>query len=281
MWDPLLAGWWPSQTTWDSLGGPASAPPVAVSPDPDSLDVFTLGASGKVLHKSWSTSTGQWSPSPSGWNDLGTMGSAPTAASWGAGHIDVIALDASKRAYNKVYNASAGWWPSQTGWQGLGGKQFAETPVVDSWGAGHLDIVGRGVDGRAYNKAWEASGWSPSQTEWYDMGGDLAGPPSVVSSDVGHLEVVARSTDGRLLYKRVERGQLVARADRVGDARRRRRRRPHHRELGPGRGSTSSSWVPTAPSGTVRGTFNPEWPRGRAPLVSGALGSRGARATPR
>jgi hypothetical protein len=33
------------------------------------------------------------------------------------------------------------------------------------------------------------------------MGGNLAGPPSVVSSDVGHLEVVARSTDGRLLYK--------------------------------------------------------------------------------
>lgn len=201
VWDPLLAGWWPSQTTWDSLGGPASAPPVAVSPDPGSLDVFTLGASGKVLHKSWSTSTGQWSPSPSGWNDLGAMGSAPTAASWGAGHIDVIALDAGKRAYNKVYNASAGWWPSQTGWQGLGGKQFAETPAVDSWGAGHLDIIGRGADGRAYNKAWEASGWSPSQTDWYDMGGNLAGPPSVVSSDVGHLEVVARSTDGRLLYK--------------------------------------------------------------------------------
>jgi len=32
----------------------------------------------------------------------------------------------------------------------------------------------------------------------------------------------------------VERGQLVAWTDRLGDARRRRRRRPHHRELGPG-----------------------------------------------
>ncbi len=201
VWDPNLDGWWPSQTGWDQLGGPVSAPPVSVARNADTLDVFAWAQSNKIVHQSWSTATSQWSPSQSGWNDLGTMGAAPTVESWGPDRIDLVALDSNKQAHNKVYESSVGWWPSTTGWQNLGSKQFAESPAVVSWSPGRLDVIGRGVDGRAYNKVWEPSSWSPSVTSWYDMGGSLAGPISATSSGVGRLEVVARSTDGRLLYK--------------------------------------------------------------------------------
>ncbi|XXY46202.1 hypothetical protein WME91_40000 [Sorangium sp. So ce269] len=201
VWDPNLGGWWPSQSGWDALGGPVIAPPVAISRDISSLDVFAWDTNNQIVTRTWTTASGGWSPSQSRWTNLGVMGAAPTASSWGPGHIDLLALDATGKAFNKVFNEGAGWWPSLTGWQGLGARQFAETPTIVSWGVDHLDVVGRGTDGRAYNKVWTGTGWAPSQTEWYDLGGSLAGPPSAVSSSPGHLDVVARGTDGSLLYK--------------------------------------------------------------------------------
>jgi hypothetical protein len=207
VYDPNLGGFWPSQTTWSNLGGALQSAPVMVSWSTSHLDVLAASTSNHAIHKSWDSSTSAWSPSQTGWTDLGgptggVLLGAPSLSTWGVGHLDAAALGTDNRVYTKPYNN--GWASS---WSGLGTRQFAEAPALVSWGANHLDVIGRGLDGRAHNKVWSSSGWWPSQTgDWADLGGSLAGPIAGVSWSSGRLDLVARGTDGSLLYKSWEGG---------------------------------------------------------------------------
>jgi hypothetical protein len=93
--------------------------------------------------------------------------------------------------------------PSGPIWQGyesLGqpsvGAEPGDTPVVASWGSGHLDVFETGADHALWHKWYDVStGWST----WQSLGGYITSSPGVTSWGVGHLDVFARGP-GNILY---------------------------------------------------------------------------------
>jgi hypothetical protein len=124
------------------------------------------------------------------WEPLGGgLGSAPDAASWGTGRLDVFARGPSNDVQHKWY---AGAW---SGWESLGG-QTTSGPGVIAWGPGRLDVFVQGTDNGLWHK-WYAGGWSG----WESLGGQLMSGPDAASWSEGRLDVFARGTDNALWHK--------------------------------------------------------------------------------
>jgi hypothetical protein len=117
--------------------------------------------------------------------------------SWGANRLDIFGLGTDNQMYHKAWDGS--WYPSQTGWEGLGGK-FNSPPTVVSWGPNRLDIFALGTDDQMYHKAWNGS-WYPSQTGWEALGGKFNSPPAVVSWGPNRLDIFALGTDDQMYHK--------------------------------------------------------------------------------
>src|SRR5688572_13080155 len=62
-----VPAWGPSQMEWENIGGNIVGAPVAVSWEPNRLDVFTLGTDGAIYHKAWNASG--WFPSETEWEN--------------------------------------------------------------------------------------------------------------------------------------------------------------------------------------------------------------------
>jgi hypothetical protein len=84
-------------------------------------------------------------PAPAkGWHGYENLGgvltSAPSAASWAANRIDVVARGTDSAVWHR-------WWDGSQwlGWENLGGIAQG-SPAICSWGAGRLAIFVVGTD---------------------------------------------------------------------------------------------------------------------------------------
>jgi hypothetical protein len=100
-----------SWTDWGHLGVLEwfNGTPAVVSWGPDRLDIFAVGPDGGMHHKAWADS---WVPPYLLWEALGAapceggfnINSAPAAATWGAGRVDVFAVGAADgQMYHKYW----------------------------------------------------------------------------------------------------------------------------------------------------------------------------------
>ncbi len=122
-------------------------------------------------------------------------GSAPAAASWGAGRIDLFQVGTDGTMLQRTWEASTGWGV----WQSLSpnGERFLMDPAVVSWSSGRLDLFARGADSALWHLWYEGGRWS----SWESMGGYVTSSPSAVSLGAGHLDVFARGTDNAIHHR--------------------------------------------------------------------------------
>jgi hypothetical protein len=64
-WD---GSWYPSETTWENLGGQCASAPAVASWGANRLDIFVVGTDNALYHKAWD---GSWYPSETTWENLG------------------------------------------------------------------------------------------------------------------------------------------------------------------------------------------------------------------
>jgi len=189
--------WHPSQTGgWARLGGIVPEGPVAVlSPSPGRLDVFTVGTTHAIYHKSWAA--GAWKPSQLGWVRLGDLvESAPVAVSRDTGLMDLFTVGPDRALLHKAWDGSA-WRPSQAAWERLGG-QVVGLPAAASWAPDRLDVVALGPDRQVWHLLWDATGWRPA---WEPIGGTMEGGLAAVSWGPGRLDLFAVGTDRAVYHK--------------------------------------------------------------------------------
>jgi hypothetical protein len=135
------------------------------------------------------------------WEPLGeeVIKSAPAAASWASGRLDVFALNQNGRLTHKFYDS--GWkpWDEQWGSTGVQNFKFVDAPAAVSWGPNRLDCFMRGVDSRMYH-IWYDNAWG--ELEVFD--GIIASAPAVASQASGQLDVFARGLNNHLMHKRFD-----------------------------------------------------------------------------
>ena len=195
---------------WEPLGGsnldPASVP-TSVSWDFGRLDVFVLGADGKIDHIWY---FGGWS----NWESLGEneplgtgFTSPPHAVSWGNGRLDVFALGTDNMGNTNVrhkQHENEQW----TNWRILGeneplGTGFTSPPHAVSWGNGRLDVFARGGDNSALRHIWFDGMWRA----WEELGANedlgtfLTSPPHAVSWGNGRMDVFAKDSENHIIHK--------------------------------------------------------------------------------
>lgn len=188
--------WHPSQSGgWTRLGGIVPEGPAAVlSPSPGRLEVFTVGTTHAIYHKSWDA--GGWKPSQAGWVRLGDpVESAPVAVSRGMGLVDLFAVGPDRALYHKAWDGTA-WQPSPA-WERLGGRVVG-VPAAASWAPDRLDLVALGPDRQVRHLAWGPTGWRPA---WEPIGGTMEGGLAAVSWGPDRLDVFAVGTDRAVYHK--------------------------------------------------------------------------------
>jgi spore germination protein YaaH len=128
----------------------------------------------------------------SGWESLGgSLGSAPSVASWASGRLDVFARGNDGSLIHKWYDGS-----SWHGWESLGGN-LTSSPAAVSWTSGRLDIFARGPANDLIHKWYDGTSWSG----WESLGGVLADAPSVSSWGAGRLDIFVRGGDNALWHR--------------------------------------------------------------------------------
>lgn len=174
-----------------------SSNPNSVSGILNGLDVFVTSLDGEIWHKTLGISTA--------WEDLGmpssgALTSAPAAASWGPGRIDIVA-----RGYNNAYyhkSLDGGHWSD---WQSLGGMLTSDpsassVPMFQGAGGSRgLGIEGRGADGAVWGMGYHPDG---STSNWISVGGRIASgsAPALINYIGDHATVFARGMDNMLWY---------------------------------------------------------------------------------
>ena len=184
--------WWPSEKGFDdSLGGPYTGAPAAVSWDSDTVDLFVKDDKDSYLHNPLRKDVG-WI----GWGPLGgEFISDPAAVTWGPGRLDVFGLSVDGAYYRKSW--VEGYWSSS--WESIG-DEFVSAPVVVSKAKGHIRIFGIRQGGYLFTRYFEAGAWST----WTNLGGPLTSEVSVQKSVTGGLErydVFALDQDDNLIQK--------------------------------------------------------------------------------
>ena len=195
------SSWYPSDHTFENMGGVFAGDIKAVSWEANRIDLFGRGFDGKIYHKAWDGS--QWWPSLTGWNKLGneTATSDPVAVSWGDNRLDVFIRGQAGDVMIKSWDGSQ-WWPKSEDWASLGGQiPFGSKPAVTAWGPERLDIVVRGMDNAIWHKAYSNGNWYPSLLGWNTLGGAATSDPSMVSWGANRLDIIVRGTDAKLYHK--------------------------------------------------------------------------------
>lgn len=146
------------------------------------FDTYSFATAGGVKLPA----TAGWS----GWESLGgVLTSKPSAVSWGANRIDVVARGTDSATYHR-------WWDGSQwgGWESLGGG-LQSGPAICSWASGRLDVFVAGNDHQLYHK-WYQSGWSG----WEALGGVLSSDPTAVSWGPNRIDVFARGMDSAMWH---------------------------------------------------------------------------------
>lgn len=172
----LQAKWWngtqwgPSATTWQDHGGQLAGP-LAIVPRapavPSGVDVFALGRDGSLQHQAWNGS--QWTPSTTGWTNLGgTFVDGPAAVAWNGGaRMTLFAVGVDGQMYTKWWDG-AQWLPSSTGWFSLGGSFLGPVTAV-SLGTNRLEVFAVGTDRAVWRRGWDGTQWQPP-SGWQSLG---------------------------------------------------------------------------------------------------------------
>jgi hypothetical protein len=194
--------WWDlgkPWTCWQSLRGDLASAPAAASHDPQVVHLNALGPDGRIKDRSFSNVgmlNGGWSL----WSDLGRQQftSAPAAASWGPGHLEVFALDQDQKIQHKWYRFGGGGW---TDWFGFTGEQrFQGAPAAAAYAPGRLHLFARGTDNKLYQR-WLTGRVPGEWSEWVSMGDkQFTSSPGAVSWGPTHLEVFAVGEDQKVWH---------------------------------------------------------------------------------
>jgi hypothetical protein len=134
--------------------------------------------------------------------------SAPSAVSWGEGHIDALAFDSNHHITEK-YSYDNGntfsWWD----WGGVpsGYSTFVNRPEVTSWGNHRLDIFAEAQGScsmwwcpppHLFHLSWD----NGNQSAWQDLGSPpnawIASAPAAVSMSYSQVDVFVMDTSGVL-----------------------------------------------------------------------------------
>ncbi|GII20416.1 hypothetical protein [Planosporangium mesophilum] len=222
---------------WEDLGGQLASTPAVGSLGPDQFDVFARGTDDMLWH-TW-ISGGAWQP----WAKLPgsvAIDTAPSVASWGAGHMEVVARSKADGTVWHTTLGSSGW---STMAQLTPGK-VTTAPVVAVCNVNCADVFASYTDGRLYHSYLVSGSWQPwkllpasttvasavsvgswstnhydvfvrgtdnavwhswmdTAGAWYNMsslGGSVNSAPSVTSWAAGRFDVVARGTDNALWH---------------------------------------------------------------------------------
>jgi hypothetical protein len=226
------AGWGPSVSGYESLGGVCMSAPEVASWGPNRLDAFVLGTDHALYHKWWDGSAwngfeslggvcmspprlASWGPDRldafvigidralyhkwydgSSWNGFESLGgvcmSPPEVVAWGSDRLDVFVLGTDNAVHHNWYDGSA--WG---GFESLGGLSTSP-PTAVAWGPNRLDLFAIGTDSALYHKWYDGSSWS---ADWESLGGVCVSAPTVVSWGEGRLDVFVTSTDSALYHK--------------------------------------------------------------------------------
>lgn len=175
---------------WQSLGGPVTSAPAAVSWAPGRIDLFARSGKDVIWHK-W-LSDGAWS----GWEAFpipGPADSAVAVTSWAEGRLDVFVRGEDNTLRHRWFG---GTW---SGWESLGGT-LEGAPAAISWGEGRIDIVAEGPKGTVGHKAFGDGRWYDWQT--VALPEDALPGLALCSREPGQLDMFTRSRGGVLQQQR-------------------------------------------------------------------------------
>lgn len=175
------------------LGGPALAPPAALTRGPGEIELFMLGADSALHYKRRGHDTkGEWEPPGTEWVPLGTppgriFVDRPQPAALSDDGADVFALASDGRTYQRVVIPG-----HETEWLRVGSNPIPESRwaprVVPMGGAAELFVTS--IDSRVW-RARVRSG--DPDTSWEDLGcplqEDSTARPGGVFNTNGGLEV--------------------------------------------------------------------------------------------
>ena len=197
--------WSGANDNWRSIGGcfPPGASVVAVSRNPDHLDLFVMGNDGRV-YTSWWHEGQEWSGIGDNWRSLGGFfppGNHVSAVARMPEHLDLFITGNDGRVYTSWWYQGADWSGLGDRWRSIGGFFPAGAPIsVTSRSAGNLDLFVVGNDGRVYTSWWyQGADWSGLGDRWRSIGGFFpAGRRvSAISRSARNLDAFITGNDGR------------------------------------------------------------------------------------
>jgi hypothetical protein len=175
---------WPANP--ENLGGIIRGEPGVTSQTAGRLDVFVRGDNDLLYTKYYQRAWSGYHLLPS----VGTLaGSAPAAATWSPGRLDV---------FYRLADGSLGqsWWNGDWHAARVPGLLNLD-PVVATWAPGRLDVFFQRQGDAALGHSW----WNGHVWRTESLGGVLAGQPAVVAPEPGTLLVYVRGTNQRLYVK--------------------------------------------------------------------------------
>ena len=163
---------------WQNLGGSLASEPAAVTWGRDRLDIFAVGnkdgvtPDGGLIHRWWDGDI---------WNDWEQIAgkstgddvaftSAPAAASWGPGRLDVFAVH-SDGTLQHVWFGDSSWSNPEPVSPSV---KMRSTPMVLVTGSNQLEVVAPGRDHNMWRKTLKGSTWDSEN--WWQLGDHLRLP---------------------------------------------------------------------------------------------------------
>ena len=247
----VTAGFAPTTTALENLGGYITSAPAVCSQGYRLLDVFARGPAGTLVHLAWRGTS--WSE----WEDLGgavKLGSDPAVTSWGPGRLDVFIRGADDALRHKAW--SDGAWSD---WESLGGNlSSGPAAAYRDIGGGqrllHVFVLDR--EGRLRQRVFDGIAWSAWATTGY--GGLALQPglaPAVATWGTRRIDLVVCGAGGTLWHSYLPPGGEWMQWDHVGGT-----------YSSAAAVSTWGSWAEDRLDLFVRGANNGLW---HATLVSG------------
>jgi hypothetical protein len=155
-----------------------------------------------MYYKSWDMQA--WSPSQTGWEDLGgPVAADPSVASSAPDRVHVLTRSPQGVVLHRTWTRGIGWVPAPgTPWETVGRNASSE-PVAISSQPGSIDVFVTSSGGELCYRRWDASGgWQPPPTEqWVTIGDEVFEAPGVVSWGPKRMDVFIRKLDGGMYHK--------------------------------------------------------------------------------
>lgn len=121
----------------------------------------------------------------------GTLTSAPAAASWSQGRLDVFVRGSDNGLWHR-WGDGFHW----SGWESLGGVLSSE-PGVAAWGPNRLDVFVRGMDDALWHRWWDGNAWGG----WERFDGSVMSGPALASWSANRLDLFAQGSDSSLWHR--------------------------------------------------------------------------------